>query len=196
MNSMDGWLYSPPPQTQRSSNRRTKEGVTQTQSRACQTKKWKKPNKRHAVSCAERCTSIKPARANLLLLFTNFVSRCTMLCGKAWRFYAKRVKLIVLIFVRKQRMRILIRHQGPQYMLTQHYVENIQIFERNCQAAELKWDRTSCFIFLEQIRQTQTNLWVCCCSWGFNRIFTLLNCTFQMQTKLFTQTDETLKPTE
>lgn len=144
----------------------------------------------------QRCTNIKPARVNLLLLFTNFVSHCTMLCGKAWRFYVKRVKFIELIFVRNQRLRILIRHQGPQYMLTQHYARNIKIFKKNRQGAELNWDRTSYSVFPEHIQQTQTNLWVCCCSWGLNGIFTLLNCTFQMQTKLFTQTDKTLKPTE
>lgn len=46
--------------------------------------------------------------------------------------------------------------------------------------------------FPKQVQQTQTNLWVCCCSWGLSGIFTHLNCTFQMQTKLFTQTDDTL----
>lgn len=90
----------------------------------------------------------KPARANLLLLFTNFVSRYTMLCGKAWCFYAKCVKLIVQIFVRKPRMRILIRHRGPRSMLTHHYVGNTQYFRSNCQVADLKWDRTSSSIFL------------------------------------------------
>ncbi len=98
-------------------------------------------NVRHAVSCAGR------HKASLLLLFTNFVSRCTMLWGKAWHFYAKRVKLIVQIFVRKQRMRILIRHRGPRSMLTHRYVGNTKMFRSNCQAAEPEWDRTSSSIF-------------------------------------------------
>lgn len=93
------------------------------------------------------CRNIHKHKASLLLLFINFVSRSPMLCGMAWHFYAKRVKLIVQIFVRKRRMRILIRHRGPRSMLTHHYVGNTNIFTSNCQAAEPEWDRTSFSIF-------------------------------------------------
>lgn len=145
MNNMDGWPYSPPPQTQRSIN-----GGKMENERVCDAVKGmsdKEIKGNEQTTCSVLCRKIHKYKASLLLLFTNFVSRSTMLYGKAWHFYAKRVKLIVQIFVRKQRMRMLIRHRGPRSMLTHHYVGNTKIFKSNCQATEPEWDRTSSSIF-------------------------------------------------
>lgn len=178
MNNMDGWLYSPPPQTQRSSNGGKMEdervcdavkGMSDTQ---CPAQKDIKP----AYCCFSQTLFLAlQCSEGRLGIFMRNVSNwsCRYLSeSNEWEY--------LLDTEGRNPCRLIVMWEIQTFSGVTVKRQN-----RNGTGHPPQY-------FPEQVQQTQTNLWVCCCLWGLSGIFTLLNCAFQMQTKLFTHTDETL----